>query len=1004
MSLIDNNTFLPGVLTEVQSEYSYGYDSSQFGATDSVIIAGTAFSGPVGVPVAIYNPEHGRYIFGRTYKAGSKKAATLVSAIEDAYQKGCRTIYGIRISGKEASKDFEFNSNSKYKLRVRSLYPTNQAKEFFVVYDNKEGEERIRILKPAERATIVEKMQGIIESDNDTVVLDLKLNQDYGLTKNNPLVDIIQTVNEHNYNNVVRLGIVNEEGIEVTNTDHDARQVLLGALHPGAYFIGRDKNHITPDTKISYHLVKDEKDKPYEGFIDSIYKKLVLNTDINVALPIYSENQKVFANILKDAQVFTVKPFDFLETTGLVDRVYGKNKVDYEEVDISNFEIYKRLGSGFAITAKAERRLGTDGKELTPKIKETPASDVNRIAELRDGIYSMLENMNARYRVLACSNADEKIASKLPRPSDFTVISPVSTEILKGLITVTPKLPEDAPLLSKKYKFRTSKIDEDNKVGSTEEIYDKEIIPAVPFYDAEIKEKPVAGTLVAKKLATDNDLIGFFSIYENEHIEKVNIGGDLDMIIVEEVLYLYDETASNDHALAVKNDSTNTYDEESRSFTRLYKEFDLANADERASKFGDKKYILSENSTRVYVLKLSDDATNPKHVLMLGDIVTMLGENEDETIIFSQSNDYEVNDVVIQSGLLDSFTLEEFAQLLNDSEALRHLFTFEVSDKGLIYKDDYLPDIVIPADLATSTPEISIKDLIDGKAEEAVSLPADREAAYNYNSYIPYKTNDNFVRHLAQHCTYTSLKTAPAHGIIGLATLNNTSLASVAKRIDEGMEMDFDLYAKTPAGRSMLDRNNMPYPIGKNVSVTFAQYPVYTDEGEIIISNGAAGYAGMISVLPLDQSSTNQPIALNDMSYELTNYQLTRLTQKGYITIKQSYTKGLVITDGITMAPVESPFRRLNVTRIIGGVEELIREASEPFIGKQNNQANRNSLHTAIKSNLEKLKGTLIEAYEFKLVVDPKVMKFAYIDIDYNIVPIYEIREIRNRITVKDQL
>ena len=74
MSLIDNETFLPGVVTEVESDYSYGYDSSQFGSTDSVVIAGTAFSGPVGIPVAIYNPEHARYIFGKTYQAGSRKA------------------------------------------------------------------------------------------------------------------------------------------------------------------------------------------------------------------------------------------------------------------------------------------------------------------------------------------------------------------------------------------------------------------------------------------------------------------------------------------------------------------------------------------------------------------------------------------------------------------------------------------------------------------------------------------------------------------------------------------------------------------------------------------------------------------------------------------------------------------------------------------------------------------------------------------------------------------
>lgn len=1002
MSLIDNETFLPGVITEVESDYSYGYDSSQFGTTDSVVVIGTAFSGPVGTPVPIYNPEHARYIFGKTYQAGSKKAATLVSAIEDAYQKGARTIYAVRISGKEASKDFEFNTDSTYKLRLRSTYPTNQAKEFFMVYDNKEGEEKIKIYKPAERATIVEKMQGVIESENDTIVLELKLNQDYGLTKDSPLVDVIQIINEHAYNNVIRLGIVNDEGLEVTSTDIGARQILLGALFPGAYFIGRDKNHITPDTQINYRLITENSVKPYNGFDGMIFKELVYNTDINSSIPIYAKDNKVLAQQLKNVEVFSTKAFDFLETTGLADRVFGKNKDDYEEVDIDNFDIYQRLGSGFAVTARAEFRQDSHGNELVPKIKETPANDVNRIKEIKDGIYSMLENMNAKYRVLACGTADEKIAGKLPRAKDFLVLSPVSTKILENLIEVTPKIAADAPVLPKKYEFHISNIADTAITSTPDAIYGDEVFTAIPFFDeaqVSVGVQPANGTVVAKKLVdtsgVDHGEVAIFAIYDGEHIEKTNIGGAHGIVIIEEDLYVEAATPAGTYA----------------DVTRVYRKATEADLFPGIIDPATKKFILSENNTRVYVLQLNLDSSNlfvagGKHVSMLGDIQTMLSENEEETIIFSQSNDFEKNEVVIQSGILNSITLEEFVEMLNESQSLNHLFQFAISEEGLIFKDDYVMEIelAVGTGVTATTETLEARFAAKSNKLDPVLLGKDREVAYNYNLYIPYKTSDNFARQLAQHCTYTSLKTAPSHGIMGLSTLNNTSIANVAKRIDEVLEMDFDLYAKTPSGRNMLDRNNMPYPIGKNVSIVFTQYPVYTDEGEVLISNGAAGYAGMVSRLPLDQSSTNQPIALSELGYELTNYQLTRLTQKGYVTIKQSYTKGLVVTDGITMAPVESPFRRLNVTRIIGGVEELIREASEPFIGKQNNQANRNSLHTAIKSGLEKIKGTLIEAYEFNLVVDPKVMKFAYIDIDYSIVPIYEIREVRNRIKVKDQL
>ena len=39
--------------------------------------------------------------------------------------------------------------------------------------------------------------------------------------------------------------------------------------------------------------------------------------------------------------------------------------------------------------------------------------------------------------------------------------------------------------------------------------------------------------------------------------------------------------------------------------------------------------------------------------------------------------------------------------------------------------------------------------------------------------YIPYRTVDNFARQLAQHCTYTELKTGPTHGFIGCERMTN---------------------------------------------------------------------------------------------------------------------------------------------------------------------------------------------------------------------------------------
>ena len=160
----------------------------------------------------------------------------------------------------------------------------------------------------------------------------------------------------------------------------------------------------------------------------------------------------------------------------------------------------------------------------------------------------------------------------------------------------------------------------------------------------------------------------------------------------------------------------------------------------------------------------------------------------------------------------------------------------------------------------------------------------------------------------------------------------------------------------------------------------------------------------MVSALPLDQSSTNQPFKVEKIGFHLARHQHAALNAKGIVTLKRSYTRGIVVVDGTTMAPAESVFRRLSASRIVGAVEELIRAVAEPYIGKQNHDANRNSLHTAIKAQLDELVGTLLEDYQFQLIVDSRAERYNYIDIDYELVPIYEIRQVRNRISVKERL
>ena len=292
-------------------------------------------------------------------------------------------------------------------------------------------------------------------------------------------------------------------------------------------------------------------------------------------------------------------------------------------------------------------------------------------------------------------------------------------------------------------------------------------------------------------------------------------------------------------------------------------------------------------------------------------------------------------------------------------------------------------------------PDTEVGSLVQGTGQDK------GEIYFDTTMYVPYTTTDNFARHLAQHCVYTSLKTFPTHGIIGCAKLNGVNLSTIADRVNEILALDLDLYAKRPNGNNMLNNNNMPHPIGRAISIPFVQYTVTTGNGYNYVSNGAAGYAGMVSTLDADKSSTNQPINLPTLAFELSNYQLSKLTGKGIVTVKTT-TQGTVVTDGVTMAPVDSAYRRLSTTKVINVVDAALREVIEPYIGSQDNLATRNSLQTAITSRLNKLKEKLISYYKFNIISDSSAARLGIIKVQYVVIPYNEIKEVRNTLSVQE--
>lgn len=854
MSLLNEKT-LPGVPIELIEEYdTLTFDTTKFGTTESVLVIGTAFDGPVGKEVKIYNPEHAAYIFGETYDTTARREATLTAGIKEAYDNGCRTIYAIRVGGKEISKTFKLRENVDVMLKVAGLFPSNKNKDIYFKLDlESDGEESITFYKPASRATILEKKQGTVESKDSLVVAKISLAQFYGITKDTKLIDFIDFVNNLNTNNIFRFSLVDSNGVEAIGSE-EAKGLSVGALFSGVYAIGRvNGTHGTVSSTISH-----PKKAPYAGFLGGVLETLVSNTLIDSDYPLTN-----VSNIT-------------LETAGELDNIYPKNDIDYEEVNMSSFELYQKLGSGYAKTAMVVNE--TINGQIKSKVRYTPSSNPNATVQIEDGIYAVAANLKTDYRVLTCGNADEKIKGKLPKVKDFEKISIKNMDVLsvedKPYIQATVK---DQDEVKRQYKF-VLKAEDDIVLPDVDTVFTAPLVIGSP---SDVED--------TKTVVDTKNILSIYNALEPVCTLKQLVDKNLESI-----------------------------------FTKI-------------------KVTPASGETKELV----------------------------EITVYSQAFGYT--------------TIEELKEMLEESE-LGKLFNFKLT-ANISDRINYVEDVL---DLSEKVATSKVQD--------------DKEQGSSEGIYIPYTTTDNFARQLAQHVKYAKIKTYPTHGIIGCKTLVDSSIKSVSQKVKDILDLELDLNVKNYKGQNVLDKNNLPYEIGMDISIPVGQCTIETTDGYSYTSNTACGYAGMVSSLPDNQSSTNQPIKLIP-TYTLGETQILNLTSNGYVTYKYEDEKNsYVVVDGVTKANVLSQFSRLFAVRSTKVIDKAIRTAASPFIGKANTEINRNSLQTAIENALNKLLNINIDKWNFSLSYDASTKRFGNIDIYYEVDLTGEIRTISNTVTAKSNI
>ena len=990
MGVFDDELTLPGVITEILPVTMHSTTGAEFGSTESVTIIGTAFNGPVGQPIAIGSPEQAIYIFGDSFDLEKKREATLVPEIQDAYDRGCRTIYGVRVGGKEMYKDFDLAVETNLKLRVSGYYPHNKNKDCFMTFTATQGSDAafdgqegvIRIYKPADRTTIVEKRSGVVDSMDSVLVTEINLFS-MGFEKDSRLCDVLDVMNTMATNNVLKFTLVDKDGIQRTNSDKEVQAIPVGALFPGIYTICREEKGANVKLITDIQVRRSDAVKLYPKCEEVVWKELVANTDPAQPYPIGANNFSRLSSILGPS-VGVIDSYKFLEVAGMIDSIAIKNDKDYEEVELNGFDLYQRLGSGFLRTAVIEELA--NGKF---KVKSAPDGDEKRVMPIEDGIYSTLRMHNSDYTVLAAATCETDMTGKLPKKNAFKKVVQNAIKLFdeegNEMVVATAKI-DTADIQSKavRYKINIEQLEEELELDKiVEDLSDEKfrllpILPEVPEANQKFEgleegllmfcpiDKKLYRLVEKKFVEVDPEVISNVNVVINNigHLgmDAVEDNGNVSTIMA----ILEDGEAVQ---LSMSVDNREVYILDGGEYIRK----DL---EELAQELG-KEFITVMSGATALVFRIKDGQLVP--FCSLKDIAGNVFDDEDFMLICAEEDSpaFENNVVCITiSGIeLDVDSVEGFLARLNEHEAIDGRFIFEVADAN-----------------------VSVADMVSMSGEGT-----DKEDGFVYDTdlHIPYTTTDNFARHLAQHCFYTSLMNYPTHGIIGCDKLTGITLSTVAERVDAVTGLKLDMYAKKANGNNIYTYDNLPYPIGRCVSIVFAQYPVNTGNGYNYISSGASGYAGMLSTLDADVSSTNQTVDLNKSSlmFGLSNYQLTRLNSAGIVCFRQ-VGEMIKVVDGITQDTADSPYRRLSTTKVINATAKLLRDAILPFIGRTRSDTTMNSMETAIKSALNSITGVLINKYNYEIVTDAENEYLGVVRIKYAIVPAYEIRQVINEIEI----
>lgn len=302
---------------------------------------------------------------------------------------------------------------------------------------------------------------------------------------------------------------------------------------------------------------------------------------------------------------------------------------------------------------------------------------------------------------------------------------------------------------------------------------------------------------------------------------------------------------------------------------------------------------------------------------------------------------------------------------------------------------------------------------------------------YANTSIDPSKPIKNFGTQLAQHCATTTAKTWETIGMIGMApvpgnslsdiqqyvqlvcgNLNETQISALGNKYSQyGIRTDYVnnhfMYDEARFSYQNTDTGER-IDVGGYVSIVFGpEIGLFNEKLGTYVTNAASTYAGMVSSLNPDVSTTNKMVPSGrGLRYSLSEAQHNTLCGSRYVTFQEKVSTDnlskIIVKDGVTAALSTSDYTRLSTMRIVHSVVQIVRSRAENFIGQPNGLAQRNALSAEIQMSLDRLKENgMINKFKFTIYssAQDRVLGNAFIQLE--IVPTFEVRKFYTSVVLR---